>query len=317
MISCTEFIPSYSELFSFLDENFGGHAEVERFWDYLFKPDGKGIPLINFAKKNGLRGCWDYSTGTLTEEAADVTRYFNEKGGWIHSEMHYCPSKGRLLEYEKTIGLKPYYDYCGHCDYYRSAYDLVGLKYFRNHMNVSRASCSMDTIDPKVFRGVQVFDENTVVMEIRSKDREYFHPDFHSSLNMGLHYLATVHGEKALRDYLIRFTKNVYKPVIEKLATDPLGAIEEKLRWTYEAEKCPDALTVTRTEKGMEVRVAYCPAVRHLKETGREVSPWFALSTSVVMETLAEAAGLDFVMESYDTETGRAVYRFEQKEREA
>ena len=310
MISCTEFIPSYSELFSFLDENFGGHAEVERFWDYLFKPDGKGIPLINFARKNGLRGCWDYSTGTLTEEAADVTRYFNEKEGWIHSEMHYCPSKGRLLEYEKTIGLKPYYDYCGHCDYYRSAYDLVGIKYFRNHLNVDRASCSMDAIDPKVFRGVMNFDENTQVMEIRSRDREYFHPDFHSSLNMGIHYLATVHGEKALRDYLIRFTKNVYKPVLEEMKVDALAAIEKKIRETYLAEKCPNVLELNREGDTLSVKVSYCPAVKHLHETGRTVSPWFSHSTTVVMETLAEQAGYQFTLVFYDEETGAASYRF-------
>ena len=53
MISCTDFIPAYSELFSFLDENYG-RGEVEKLWEYLFKPDGKGIPLINFAKKDGF-----------------------------------------------------------------------------------------------------------------------------------------------------------------------------------------------------------------------------------------------------------------------
>ena len=97
MISCTEFIPAYSELFSYLDENYG-KKEVERFWTYLFEPTGKGIPLINFAKKDGLRGCWNYWRGTLTEEAADTLRYFNEEIGWLSGVMRYCPSKGRLLE---------------------------------------------------------------------------------------------------------------------------------------------------------------------------------------------------------------------------
>ena len=57
MISCTEFIPAYSELFSFLEERHG-RDEVDRFWTYLFKPDGQGIPLVNFVKKEGiLSGC--------------------------------------------------------------------------------------------------------------------------------------------------------------------------------------------------------------------------------------------------------------------
>jgi len=310
MISCTEFIPSYSELFSFLDENFGGHTEVERFWDYLFKPTGKGIPLINFVKKDGLRGAWEYWKGTLTEEAADVTRHMNEKEGWIHSVCHYCPSKGRLLEYEKTIGLKPYYDYCGHCDYYRSHLAAAGLLWVRNHLDVDKASCRSMIYDPKKFKGMITMSDDVEVLEISSKEREYFHPDFHSSLNMGMEYVGSVHGEEALIAYLNRFTDNVYKPVIEEGQKDPLGAIAKKITETYTLEKCPDALTLENDGATLSVKIAYCPAVKHLHKTGREVSRWFSHSTSVVMARLAERCGLTFTMESYDEATGAAAYRF-------
>ena len=310
MISCTEFIPAYSELFSFLDENYG-RAEVERFWTYLFAPTGKGIPLINFAKKDGLRGCWDYWSGTLKEEAADCTRYFNEKAGWIASEMHYCPSKGRLLELEKEIGLKPYYDYCGHCDYYRSALDMVGLKWVRNHLHVDQASCSSILYDPKVFQGIMVPDENTEVMAITSKDSEYFHPDFHSSLNMGIDFVAREHGEDALRAFLTRYTRNVYGCTLKKMPEDPFGTLEERIRETYALEKAEDALALERTDGCLAVRILYCPAVRHLQKTGREVSGWFRLSTEVVMDTFASAGNVVFTMVSYDEKTGAAEYRFE------
>ena len=102
MISCTEFIPAYSELFSFLDDRYG-RDEVSRLWDFLFKPDGKGIPLINFVKKEGIRGCFSYWSGTLTEEASDCDLYLNEKAGWYLSTMHHCPSKGRLLELKDEL----------------------------------------------------------------------------------------------------------------------------------------------------------------------------------------------------------------------
>ena len=312
MISCTEFIPAYSELFSFLDENYG-RGEVEKFWTYLFAPTGKGIPLINFAKKDGLRGCWDYWSGTLKEEAADCTRYFNEKAGWIASEMHYCPSKGRLLELEKEIGLKPYYDYCGHCDYYRSALDMVGLKWVRNHLHVDKASCSSILYDPKVFKGILVPDENTEVLAITSKDSEYFHPDFHSSLNMGIDYVAREHGEEALRAFLTRYTKNVYIRTLEAMENDPLEALEDLVRDTYAKERAADVLTVKKMDTALRIRVERCPAVTHLKKTGREVSRWFHLATEVVMQTLANHAGLIFTMESYDAQTGKAAYMFEKR----
>lgn len=311
MISCTEFIPAYSELFTYLDEHYG-RPEVERFWTYLFAPTGKGIPLINFVRKSGLRGCWDYSNGTLSEEAADASRYFNEKDGWIRSEMHYCPSKGRLLELEKEIGLKPYYDYCGHCDYYRSAYDQVGLVYIRDNIHVDQASCSSMVFDPKVFKGAMNVDDQTEVIHISSKNTEYFHRDFHSSMNMGIDYVAKEHGEQALRDYLTMYTHHVYKPVFEAMEENPLNAIEEKIRETYRLEKAEDALEITRTERGFTVRILYCPAVKHLHDTRRDVSDWFSLSTEVVMQTLADRAGLTFRMEKYDAATGAAEYSFEQ-----
>ena len=309
MISCTEFIPSYSELFSYLEENHG-EPEVRKFWTYLFEPTGKGLPLINFAKKDGLRGCWDYWKGTLTEEAADVTKWMSESGGWIYSKMHYCPSKGRLLELEKEIGLKPYHNYCGHCDYYRASLEMVGLSWFRNHMNVDKAGCESYLFDPKVFKGIVEPSEDMEIMDIHSAEQEYFHRDFHSSLNMGIHYLGENFGMEEVRAYLTRYTNNVYVPVFKDMEQRGLAAIEAKILDTYEKEKCPDAVKTTLDEKGLLVEIAYCPAVKHLHETGRDVTPWYRYSTQIVMETLAEKCGCSFVMDFYEEETGKAQYRF-------
>lgn len=310
MISCTEFIPSYSELFSYLDENYG-HEEVERFWTYLFEPTGKGIPLINYAKRDGLKGCFEYWNGTLSEEAADCTRYANFEEGWVLSEMHYCPSKGRLLELEKDIGIKPYYDYCSHCDYYRTAIEMVGLKWVRFHQHVDKASCSNLLYDPKIFKGIVKVNDKTTVFEINSRDREYFHPDFHSSLNMGLAYVGDKFGEEVLVDYLTRYTKNVYRKVIGEVRTEGLAAIERKILDTYAKEKTPDAVKTELTADSLTVTVSYCPAVKHLHKTGREVTKWYPYSTTVIMSVLAEAAGYQFTMDSYDAETGAAQYRFD------
>lgn len=310
MISCAEFIPAYSELFSFLDENFGGHEEVERFWEYLFKPTGKGIPLINYAKKEGLRGCFNYWKKTLKEEAASTTRYLNEDKGFIYAEMHYCPSKGRLLDYQKEIGLVPYYDYCGHCDYYRAHLEKVGLTWIRNHTGVDKAKCSSLIIDPKKFKGVITLDENTEKFEISAEGAEYFHPDFHSSLNMGIEYLGSVHGEESLIAFFKRFVKNVYVKTIEEAKEEPLVAIEKRIKNTYEIEKAISVLSTNLNGNVLTVNVEYCPAVKHLKATGREVSKYFVQSTKAVMQALAEATETKFAMNFYDEETGKTNYVF-------
>ena len=309
MISCTEFILSYNELFSFLDRKYG-RKEVDKLWDFLFKPTGKGIPLINFVRKDGVKGCVDYWTGTLTEESSDVTFIYNLNEGWFKCVMHHCPSKGRLLKFRETLGIEPYPHYCDHCDYYRAALEQEGLTWIRDHIDVDSAGCSSVIWDTKKFSGVMHKDENTVIKEFHSSEHEYFHPDFHSSMNMGIEYLGLYHGEDDIKEYLEIFTKNVYKPVLEKMKTAPLDALEEKIYETYVAEKAEDALQLKREANALTVKVTYCPAVAHLRSTGRDVSKWFYMTTSAVMDTLSKESGLSFEMKHYDQQSGACEYRF-------
>lgn len=309
MISCTEFIACYSELFSFLDEKYG-REEVTAFWKYLFEPDGKGIPLIRFVQEEGIRGCYTYWAGTLNEEAADFSMYLNEKRGFFKIVMHRCPSKGRLLELKEQIGITPYHSYCLHCDSYRSAVEKVGLKYVYDFSGVDHAACSMLIYDPKVFDGRVILDEDTVVMERSSADNEYFHPDFHSSMNMGVHYLGEKYGEAAVKEFISRFTRNVYHRQIESIRKEGLPALESHILKTYSKEKSSDAVETVLGGGTLAVKIQYCPAVKHLQKTGRIVSKWYPYTSSVLMDTLAKDSGYVFTLESYDETTGAAKYRF-------
>lgn len=309
MISCTEFIPSYSELFTYLEDKHG-RQEVSRFWEYLFAPTGDGIPLINYVKKEGIRGCFTYWAGTLNEEAADFTMYLNEKRGFFQIVMHRCPSKGRLLKLKDEIGITPYHDYCLHCDSYRAAVEKIGLKYIYNFTGTDHAACSIFIYDPQVFDGQVIIDEDTVIMDRKAADNEYFHPDFHSSMNMGIHYVGENYGMDAVREYLTRYTKNVYGPVFADMKKRGLAAIADKIQDTYSKEKSADVLQMTLTEAGLSVQIAYCPAVKHLRATGRQVSSWYRYTTEVVMEVLSAAGGYSFTMDSYDEQTGAASYHF-------
>ena len=187
---------------------------------------------------------------------------------------------------------------------------MVGLSWFRNHMNVDKAGCESYLFDPKVFKGIVEPSEDMEIMDIHSAEQEYFHRDFHSSLNMGIHYVGENFGMEEVRAYLTRYTNNVYVPVFKDMEQRGLAAIEAKILDTYEKEKCPDAVKTTLDEKGLLVEIAYCPAVKHLHETGRDVTPWYRYSTQIVMETLAEKCGCSFVMDFYEEETGKAQYRF-------
>lgn len=308
MISCTEFIPAYSELFTYLAKE-KGRAEVDTFWAYLFEPDGKGIPLINFLEKEGIRGCYTYWSGSLNEEAADFSMYVNEKRGFFLLDMHRCPSKGRLLQLKETDGVTPFPDYCLHCDYYRHAVEKAGFKYIYNFSGMDKAACSILIYDPKIFDGRVILDEDTTAMHRSAGDNEYFHKDFHNSMNMGVEYLGSHYGTEAVEEYLRDFTNHVYGNLIKAMQSRGLAALQEKILDTYQKEKALDKVQTTLTEKALEVEVSDCPAVAHLRATGRNISSWYVCTTTVVMEALAEKIGAKFSMDSYDEETGKASYR--------
>lgn len=136
MISCTEFISAYSELFKFLHQQ-GGKAEVIRFWENL--SDAFLGNLRELAVKKGLAGCFEYWSHTLPEEAADFRMSLDEAGTIFTIEMRHCPSKGRLLE---MTHLEPYAHYCEHCDWlYRRVLEPLGYEYHIDLSQTDQAKC--------------------------------------------------------------------------------------------------------------------------------------------------------------------------------
>ena len=138
MISCTEFIPAYSELFRYLEAR-GGVEAVEDLWERL--SDRFLTNLRDLVAEHGLRGCWLYWSRALNEEAADFTMELDEEAGEFRITMHACPSKGRLLAADSV---EPYHDYCRHCDLlYRRVLEPLGYEYEIDLSECDRAKCSV------------------------------------------------------------------------------------------------------------------------------------------------------------------------------
>jgi len=137
MISCTEFIPAYSILFEYLDD-IGGHDAVVEYWKYI-ADHSISNKLGMMLKEKGLLGAWEYYNAAHTSEAADVTLALDEEKGEMTIDMHFCPSKGHLLQLKH---MKPYYDYCGHCKViYKKALNENGIEEIRDHTNVDQGGC--------------------------------------------------------------------------------------------------------------------------------------------------------------------------------
>lgn len=309
MISCKDFIPAYSEFFKYLEKEHG-HQEVLNFWETLFVPDGKGIPLVNYIKRGGIRGCFDYWAHSLNEEAADFTMYINEKRGFFQIIMHHCPSKGRLLDQQDKTGIPPYQHYCLHCDYYRAAVEMHGLKYLYNFTAVDKASCSILIYDPKIFDGRVIIDEDTEVMDRKAAQNEYFHQDFSHSLSRCLHYVGEKYGDAEVRALLKQYSDTVCADVIASVKKEGLKPLQQFVLSSYEKEKAPEAVSTELSKNQLKVDVAFCPVVRYLSQKGYFISPWFKKSTEYVMENIATECGIRFEMGDYDEETGKTSYAF-------
>ncbi len=139
MISCTQFIPAYSEGFKYLNKK-GGKREVVKFWETL-----SDLYLTNSLKKQvedkGIRGCYDYWEKALNEEAADFTMILDEESETIEINMHHCPSKGML---NQLSHMSPYEDYCEHCDLlYRRVLEPLGFTYMIDLSNCHKAVCRL------------------------------------------------------------------------------------------------------------------------------------------------------------------------------
>lgn len=150
MISCTDFIPAYSEYFKFLEKKAGKNAVI-KFWEYLSDKYLKSS-LRKLVKKYGLKGCWIYWSKTLNEEAADFVMELDEEKGVFKINMRKCPSKGRLM---KIKHIKPYRDYCLHCDVlYRRILEPLGYDYFIDLSRCDRAKCKLIVKEKKPGRRI-------------------------------------------------------------------------------------------------------------------------------------------------------------------
>lgn len=137
MISCTEFIPFYSELFTFLEEQ-GGYDAVVRYWEHIsdtYVQDRLG----KLVEKEGIRGCWTYWSRSLNEEACDFRMTYDEETERFTIDMRHCPSRGMLNE---LTYMKPYHNYCGHCAVlYDRVLEKYGVEGTFDFSKVDKAQC--------------------------------------------------------------------------------------------------------------------------------------------------------------------------------
>ena len=137
MVSCTEFMPLYSELFKYLETK-GGKEEVIKYWNYI-SDEFVDASLGEEIRKHGLKGCWNYWNKSLNEEACEFSMTYDEEKNFFEIDMKGCPSRGMI---NKLTYMDPYMDYCGHCDVlYSRVAKKYGIEIKGEFDNIDKACC--------------------------------------------------------------------------------------------------------------------------------------------------------------------------------
>ena len=315
MISCTEFIPLYSEFFKFLEKRLGEDAVLE-YW-YHISDMGIGDKtnpntLISFIERDGsFEGAVNYWHHTLADEACDLLEICDRKRRYVYTHMRHCPSRGRLNALEH---IEPYHNYCEHCKViYNRVLDKYGIAYERDHSKIDNAECFSILYEVGNKPTCDVTErEGREVMELREGELKYLHRDFHLHCDMALSYCGEKFGADTVVDFLTDYTKNYYAPVIEKIRLGGLSALRDWITDVYETEEASELLHTELSGNKLTVSVDKSPVIEYMKSLNQKPGKYYIEQTRTLYRVIAESVGFEFALDYYN-EDGGCKYSFKSK----
>jgi hypothetical protein len=119
-------------------------------------------------------------------------------------------------------------------------------------------------------------------------------PDFYFAVNAMFRYLHDRYGKSELVRYWRRLGQEYYRSRIEQWRRGGATAIAQD--WTDYFAQEPGAKVEVKTfgDEAVELDIAVCPAIKHLRDHGRDIVPYFCEHCDHVCGTMAEAAGFSF-----------------------
>ena len=150
-----------------------------------------------------------------------------------------------------------------------------------------------------------------LLMRRKASDNIYYHPDFHSALNIAIDYLEKNHGKSAVKEYLQQFASSYYNPLTESIRKQGLSALKKYLKDLYKKEN--GDIDIVYSKDAMTVLIKRCPAILHIKKKGGQPAKSFSETTKTVYETILKGTEYEFKMLNYDKKTGRALLTFRKK----
>jgi len=120
--------------------------------------------------------------------------------------------------------------------------------------------------------------------------------DFYFAINATFRFIHDTHGKAALIDYWTSMAREYHADVAVRFRQ---GGLEEIRRYwaDYFAAEPGGEVSVALTEKGVEIAVSDCPAIRWLRDGDREIVPYYCEHCHYVSTAIAGQAGMAFKLE--------------------
>ena len=118
-------------------------------------------------------------------------------------------------------------------------------------------------------------------------------PDFYFAVNAMFRYLHDRYGYSALIDYWQSLGLEYYHQRWERWRAGGLQVIASDWQAYFKQE--PGAAVAVSTQgDSVELDIQTCPAIKHLRDSGREIVPYFCEHCDNTCGAMTEAAGFSF-----------------------
>lgn len=120
--------------------------------------------------------------------------------------------------------------------------------------------------------------------------------DFYFAINATFRFIHDTWGKEALRSYWTALAQEYHAPISARFRE---GGLDEVQRYwaDYFAHEPGGDVQVSRQPDRVEIDVRDCPAIRWLKEGGREIVPYYCEHCHDISTAIAGQAGLRFRLE--------------------
>lgn len=120
-------------------------------------------------------------------------------------------------------------------------------------------------------------------------------PDFYFAVNAIFRHLHDRFGKPALIDYWRSLGTEFYRQRCQRWADQGPTAIVDDWREYFLREPQAEVdVQVLGTGEAVELDVRGCPAIKHLRDSGRDIVPYFCEHCDHVCGAMAESAGYRF-----------------------